>query len=59
MYTETMKNAFAPVPQHTHLFLSACGTKFIDRDSRGWKLYTPALGKWTYFPTFTAAVGAA
>ena len=54
-----METVFAKVPQHSYLFRSACGTKFIDRDGRGWKLYTPALGKWTYFPTFKAAVAAA
>mgnify|MGYP003348464357 CR=1 FL=1 len=54
-----METVFTKVPQHTHLFRSACGTKFIDRDSRGWKLYTPALGKWTYFPTFQACLAAA
>ena len=60
VYTRTMNTPFAKVPQHTYLFQSACGTKFIDRDGwKGWKLYTPALGKWTYFPTFAACVSAA
>lgn len=54
-----METVFNKVPQHSYLFRSACGTKFIDRDGQGWKLFTPALGKWTYFPTFKAAVAAA
>lgn len=53
------KTTFVKVPQHTYLFKSACGTKFIDRDSYGWKLYTPKLAKWTYFDSFEAAVAAA
>ena len=54
-----MNTTWNAVPQHTHLHASACGTKFIDRDSRGWKLHTPALGRWTYFPTLEAAKAAA
>jgi hypothetical protein len=54
-----MKTIFNKVPQHTHLYRSTCGTKFIDLDWRGWKLYTPARGKWTYFSTLEAAKAAA
>jgi hypothetical protein len=54
-----METVFNKVPQHTHLYKSSCGTKFIDMDSRGWKLYAPSLGKWTYFSTFAAAKAAA
>ena len=54
-----METLWIPVPQHTHSFKSSCGTKFIGRDSRGWKLWTPALGAWTYFPTLSAAKAAA
>ena len=54
-----MDATWTKVPQHTHLFRSACGTRFIDRDSRGWKLFTPTLGRWTYFPTFEACAAAA
>jgi len=54
-----MNAAWNKVPQHSHLYRSACGTKFIDRDSRGWKAHSPALGGWTYFPTLTAAQSAA
>jgi hypothetical protein len=55
-----METVFAKVPQHLYLFRSACGTKFIDRDGwKGWKLFTPTLGKWTYFPTFKACLAAA
>ena len=46
-------------PGHSHSFKSSCGTKFIDRDSRGWKLFTAALGAWTYFSTLEAAKAAA
>lgn len=53
-----MNATWSKVPYHTHLHRSPCGTKFIDRDSRGWKLYTPALGQWTYFPTLEAAQAA-
>lgn len=58
-YSGPMNATWNAVPQHTHLHVSACGTKFIDRDSRGWKLHTPALGRWTYFPTLEAAKAAA
>lgn len=58
-YIKTMETVFNKVPQHTHLYKSSCGTKFIDMDSRGWKLYAPSLGKWTYFSTFSAAKAAA
>lgn len=54
-----MDATWIKIPQHTHSYRSACGTKFIDRDGRGWKLYTPALGAWTYFPTLQAAQTAA
>ena len=60
-YTETMdtNTTWATVPHHVHALRSTCGTKFIDRDSRGWKLYTPKLGAWTYFNTLEAAKKAA
>lgn len=54
-----MKTTWLPVPQHTYSLKSDCGTKFIDRDSRGWKAYSPVLGKWTYFSTLEAAKAAA
>jgi len=54
-----MNTAWIAIPQHTHSFRSSCGTKFIARDSRGWKLHTPALGAWTYFSTLEAAKAAA
>ena len=54
-----METVFAKVPQHTHLYRATCGTKFIDRDGRGWKLFTPVLGVWTYFPTLKACLAAA
>lgn len=50
-----MNTTWNAIPQHTHSYRSACGTKFIGRDARGWKLYTPALGQWTYFSTLEAA----
>jgi hypothetical protein len=54
-----MDSTWTKVAQHTHLYKSSCGTKFIDMDSRGWKLYTPSLGKWTYFSSLAAAKSAA
>lgn len=54
-----MDATWTKVPAHSYLHRSSCGTKFIDRDSRGWKLHTPALGKWTYFSTLAAAMAAA
>lgn len=50
-----MNATWIKVPQHTYSYRSACGTKFIDRDTRGWKAYSPTLGAWTYFSTLTAA----
>lgn len=47
------------VAGHTYTLKSSCGSKFIDRDDRGWKLYTPVLGRWTYFATLEAAKTAA
>lgn len=54
-----METTWNAVPHHTYSLKSSCGTKFISRDSRGWKLHTPALGRWTYFPTLEAAKAAA
>lgn len=58
-YNKTMDTTWIKVPHHLHSYRSPCGTKFIDRDSRGWKLHTPKLEAWTYFPTLDAAKAAA
>jgi len=50
-----METTWIKNPGHSYSYKSSCGTKFIDRDSRGWKLYTQALGRWTYFSTLEAA----
>lgn len=54
-----MDTTWTKVPHHTYSYRSSCGTKFIDRDSRGWKLYTPASRGWTYHSTLEAAKAAA
>lgn len=54
-YTRTMETTWIKNPGHSYSYKSSCSTKFIDRDSRGWKLYTQALGRWTYFSTLEAA----
>lgn len=50
---------FTKVPHHTYAHKGSDGVSFIDRDRRGWKLWSPKTGTWAYYSTFEKAVAAA
>lgn len=40
---------FVKVPGYANMYKSVCGTKVIDHDERGWKLYSAGVGRWVYY----------